>query len=731
MVKVSVIIPLYNEGKFIGDTIATLKNQSFKYFECIIVDDGSTDNGIEACKKAINGDSRFLIIRHMVNSMAGAARNTGLLHASGEYVVFLDADDLFSKTCFAERLKIIEENPYEHVAGCYSRHMSINEKLRNAPDSRAIEHEVISFQSAKGDCPFAIHDAMTRRSIVMGVGGFDEKLIYGAEDAALWVKILRHGFVFLPTKTLNAFYRFKQHSLVRKESNGHLKASIALMSESNSELPDSEFYSIARMKMVKPVTSYIFEEKLINRIFQFYGISLAKNPDEDLTQYAEFISDVEHGFPFTLSYVDQIYKGIIRARPEAAQSWDVRESYWLPVQYHIQELLEKLKNSEKKCPSQENCRIYSPLWQRKVDLLFIPHEAYHAKTINILKPWLEKLGISFVVADTSALHHGESLRNYLQTTDMPWLSIPRICMGDFAFKGVIVFNDWEGRIAKPAVMTANEVGIPSMGIIEGINDYEDVDTGRKRWPYKTCKNVISSCKFDMKYFDDSKQNIYDGCIPRIFDLKEEARDDVYDKNRPILINSNFSYNVLNDKRQMFLESATGACADLDLPYLITAHPHDNGDFSAFNVTSENMYAAIRHCSIFVSRFGSGILEALAMNRPVIYYNPHNEKVDKFNEPLGAYFIAKSREELTWAIKETYAKLDELKSHWPDFLELHTGYRENGRSAALGKIASTIEEIINNPLMPSHSERKLFLEKYASKFKRQEDVIFKNITGHTA
>src|SRR5262245_13613113 len=91
---VSVIIPCYNREKLVGETIESVLNQTYQNFEVIVVNDGSTDGTEEAIKR-YTSDVRIHYLKHEVNKGIPTARNTGIKHAQGEYVAFLDSDDLF------------------------------------------------------------------------------------------------------------------------------------------------------------------------------------------------------------------------------------------------------------------------------------------------------------------------------------------------------------------------------------------------------------------------------------------------------------------------------------------------------------------------------------------------------------------------------------------------------------------------------------------------------------
>lgn len=94
--KVSIIIPVYNAEKSISETMDSLINQTYRNLEIICVDDGSSDNSVSKINEYIKKDSRIVLLQQK-NQYAGIARNNGLAHASGDYVMFLDSDDVFEK----------------------------------------------------------------------------------------------------------------------------------------------------------------------------------------------------------------------------------------------------------------------------------------------------------------------------------------------------------------------------------------------------------------------------------------------------------------------------------------------------------------------------------------------------------------------------------------------------------------------------------------------------------
>ena len=90
--KISIIVPVYNLENYIEKTIEQLISQTYKNLEIILVDDGSTDKSLELCNTFAKRDNRILVV-HQQNQGVSVARNTGIKHATGEYIGFFDGDD--------------------------------------------------------------------------------------------------------------------------------------------------------------------------------------------------------------------------------------------------------------------------------------------------------------------------------------------------------------------------------------------------------------------------------------------------------------------------------------------------------------------------------------------------------------------------------------------------------------------------------------------------------------
>jgi hypothetical protein len=108
MPKVTVVIPAYNAMRYLPETMETVLAQTFTNFEVLVVNDGSTDNTAEWVSQVT--DARVRMVSQANQGLAGA-RNTGIINALGEYIAFIDADDLWERTKLEKQVRCLDENP--------------------------------------------------------------------------------------------------------------------------------------------------------------------------------------------------------------------------------------------------------------------------------------------------------------------------------------------------------------------------------------------------------------------------------------------------------------------------------------------------------------------------------------------------------------------------------------------------------------------------------------------
>lgn len=204
MPKVSVVIPAYNAMTYLPDTLNSVLQQTFSDFEVLIIDDGSTDH-IQAWVAQNITDSRVRLIAQ-ANQGLSAARNTGIANAQGEYVAFLDADDLWKPTKLEVQVHYLDNNPAVGLVYNWIAVIDAEGKLTGKVWRGDIEGDVLAevLQRNIIDCP----SVLVRRKCFEDVGVFDRTL-RSVEDWDMWIRIATR-YHFGVTREALVYYR--QHT---------------------------------------------------------------------------------------------------------------------------------------------------------------------------------------------------------------------------------------------------------------------------------------------------------------------------------------------------------------------------------------------------------------------------------------------------------------------------------------------------------------------------------------
>ncbi len=190
---VSIIMPAYNCGDFIGETLDSVINQSYKNWEVIIVDDCSTDNTAEVVKEYIKKDNRIKYHKLEKNSGAAVARNKAIDLATGKYLAFLDSDDVWFPEKLAKQIGFMEENDYGFSCTSYTKIDEQGEYLNRT----IVAQPKRDYDGVLKTCPgnstviynaeklgkFKIPDIKKRNDYVMWLQVIKkEKYLYGIEE---------------------------------------------------------------------------------------------------------------------------------------------------------------------------------------------------------------------------------------------------------------------------------------------------------------------------------------------------------------------------------------------------------------------------------------------------------------------------------------------------------------------------------------------------------------------
>ncbi len=236
MPTISVIIPAYNSEKTIKATIESVIKQTFSDWELIIINDGSQDSTLDIALQV--KDSRIKVFS-FDNAGLSASRNRGLKRAVGEFVSFLDADDIWTSDKLAIQLKALQENPQAAVAYSWTDYIDENGKFAFSGsyinvNGDVYEHLLMSDFLENGSNPLIRKEAFT------ALDGFDETL-RAAEDWDMWLR-LANKFDFVCVPSVQILYRVTANSVSSNVINQE-KFCLEVLRRGYQERPPSLKYS--------------------------------------------------------------------------------------------------------------------------------------------------------------------------------------------------------------------------------------------------------------------------------------------------------------------------------------------------------------------------------------------------------------------------------------------------------------------------------------------------------
>ncbi|MEX1033943.1 MAG: glycosyltransferase [Cellvibrionaceae bacterium] len=188
---VTVITANYNGRQYIARAIESVLNQTYQNIEYFIVDDGSTDDSAEIIKQFGRKDSRIKALFLPNNRGVAQARNAGIENSTGEYITFLDADDIWAPEKIEKQVAVFRQRPKAGLVVTDAALIDENDQIINNKKNRkkAKEGAVSLYDYISGKCHLSIN-AMTRRECLQTSGLFNPAYIIG-EDYELWMRITR------------------------------------------------------------------------------------------------------------------------------------------------------------------------------------------------------------------------------------------------------------------------------------------------------------------------------------------------------------------------------------------------------------------------------------------------------------------------------------------------------------------------------------------------------------
>ena len=237
---ISILVPCYNQGIYLKETIQSALASSYRPLEILIINDGSTDHSL-ALAQELEAQHPEVRVLDQANGGVTKARNSGIAAAQGEYLLPLDGDDLISPDYIQQGLAILASRPEVKVVYCQAEKFS---------DSGRKPWKLKPFslqQLAKDNMIFV--SALFRKVDAVAVGGFSEDMQLGREDWEFWIKLLKNGGEVVQLPLVGFFYRLTPNSK-RKKTGGTAfkKARIAYLNAKHADFFERELNGPLRIQ---------------------------------------------------------------------------------------------------------------------------------------------------------------------------------------------------------------------------------------------------------------------------------------------------------------------------------------------------------------------------------------------------------------------------------------------------------------------------------------------------
>jgi len=267
MSSVSVIIPAFNCEDCVIDAIRSAREQTHPPNEIIVVDDGSKDSTAELVSRYSKDIDSLTLLRHKENQGQNAANNTGLEHASSDFVAFLDADDIWFHQKLSKQIALLEERGSDYIAcycgvihedpwkrrsrqmieGFFSKALGLLDSGSSAEGSEKVIEKILSNRFYLG----GMSTILVESEICNQLGGFDENILK-ATDQAFLLRVLEHGKI-----------GYCDEDLVRKSGNRDTNATDMIR---------------AKADFLRAFSDLVIE-------YEFKGINVIPNHKFDIAKY--------------------------------------------------------------------------------------------------------------------------------------------------------------------------------------------------------------------------------------------------------------------------------------------------------------------------------------------------------------------------------------------------------------------------------------------------------------
>jgi len=237
MSRVSIITPAYNAAPYLAETVKSVQSQTYQDWEMIIVDDCSKDDTYEVAKRFAEEDSRIKVMRNSKNSGVAVTRNNALEVASGEYIAFLDSDDIWLPEKLEKQVDFMDTGQYVLTYTAYQMFDSQTGKKGKI----VRPPKTMTAKKIYGDTSIACLTVMVNRN---KSGPFSMPLLAHTEDNITWQSILARGYTAYLLDELLALYRQGNQSLTKSKKKAAMQQWSTYRDYYKFSVPKSAFYFI-------------------------------------------------------------------------------------------------------------------------------------------------------------------------------------------------------------------------------------------------------------------------------------------------------------------------------------------------------------------------------------------------------------------------------------------------------------------------------------------------------
>lgn len=215
--KVTVLMPIYNGMPYLRQALESVLSQTFTDFECLLIDDASTDDSLLCIQTFL--DPRIRLIRNTHNLGQIASLNQGLELARGDYIARFDQDDLCLPTRLQRQVIFLDEHPEVAVVGTWMRGMDAMGRLGRVLAPHLDDYPSFLASLLQGSCNLCHPSVMYRRDVLTNLGCYDPKF-KAAADYELWSRLARQHYQARVIPEILALYRMHE----RQQSSIHAEA---------------------------------------------------------------------------------------------------------------------------------------------------------------------------------------------------------------------------------------------------------------------------------------------------------------------------------------------------------------------------------------------------------------------------------------------------------------------------------------------------------------------------